>query len=221
MVAVDSAFQDPGQQGFARPLQRTGPLALEGAFWRRAARLGASRGPSWFVRWSPPLIGAAIAAAMPDRRRRISRQLARARGRVSTLRDVIDVVQTFATFASCITEVLSTGSKNGLPPVAMVHRGPRVDDLLATPGGVIFATAHTAGWESLGALLAREHRKQVMIVMQREPDAAARQLQDAMRQVPGGVRIKQVVPDGAFTQPAPEHSRQGFPVPGGCCAPTG
>jgi KDO2-lipid IV(A) lauroyltransferase len=182
---------------------------LDGAFWRRVARLVASRGPSWFVRWSPPLIGAVVAVAMPDQRRRISGQLARARGRVGKLRDAIDVVRTFANFASCLTEVLSTGSKNGLRPEAMVHCGPRVDDVLSTTGGVIFATAHTAGWEGLAALLARSHRKDVMVVMARERDAGASELQDSMRELEGGVRIVHVGADPLASLRLMRHLRRG------------
>jgi lauroyl/myristoyl acyltransferase len=191
-----------------RPQAGGGPLAVDGAFWRRAARFGASRAPSWFVRWSPPVIGAATAVAMPDMRRRISGQLALARGRVSPLRDAIDVAYTFANFASCITEVLSTHSKNGSPPEATVHCGPRVDDLLSTRGGVIFATAHTAGWEILGALLAREHHKRVMVVMQRERDQGARDLQDTMREG-AGVKILHVGGDPLASLPMMRHLREG------------
>ncbi len=182
--------------------------ALDGAFWRRVAYLGASRGPSWFVRWSPPVIGGAIALTTPDMRRRISTQLARARGPVGPLRDGIDVVRTFANFASCITEVLSTGSKNGQPLEAKVHRGPSVEDLLSTLRGLIFATAHTAGWESLGALLAREHQRRVMIVMQRERVASARELQDKMREQ-CGVRILHVGDDPLASLPLMRHLRDG------------
>ncbi len=146
--------------------------------------------------------------AMPETRRRISRQLARTRGPAGPLHDAIDVVRTFANFASCITEVLSTGSKNGLPLEANVHRGPRVEDLLSTRRGLIFATAHTAGWESLGALLAREHHRRVMIVMQRERDARARELQDKMR-AQGGVRILHVGDDPLGSLPLMRHLREG------------
>lgn len=191
------------------PLVRGGPLALDGAFWRRAARLGASSAPRWFVRWSPPVIGAAIALAMPDLRRRVSEQLARARGRVGTLRDAFDVARTFANFASCLTEVLSTGSKNGLPPEATVRTSPCVDALLSADGGIIFATAHTAGWESLGALLARRHNKRVMVVMQRERDEGARELQDALRQVPAGLQILHVGENPLESLPLVRHLREG------------
>jgi lauroyl/myristoyl acyltransferase len=191
------------------PLALRSPLALDGAFWRRAARLGASRGPSWFVRWSPPLIGAAIALAAPGIRHRISGQLARSRGPVGGLRDTVDVVRTFANFASCITEVLSSGSKNDLPLSTMVHHGPRVEDLLATTGGLIFATAHTAGWESLGALLTRVHKKNVMIVMERERDPEARELQDAVREAATGVRILHVGDDPLASLQLMRHLREG------------
>jgi lauroyl/myristoyl acyltransferase len=186
----------------------SGTLALDGAFWRRAARLGARRAPSWFVRWSPPVIGTVIALAAPEVRRQISGQLARARGRVGALRDAVDVVRTFANFASCLTEVLATGSKNGHPLVATFHRSPLVETLLSTPSGAIFATAHTAGWESLGAHLAR-YKKQVLVVMQRERDDRASELQDGMRQLPPGIQILHVGDDPLASLPLIRHLRQG------------
>jgi phosphatidylinositol dimannoside acyltransferase len=191
------------------PLGRGGLLALDGALWRRAARLGASRAPAWFVRWSPPVIGAAIALAAPDLRARISGQLARVRGRVSTLRNTIEVVHTFANFASCLAEVLSTGSKNGSTPEVTVHSGPRARRLLSTTGGAILATAHTAGWESLGALVAHEHHKNVIIVMQPERNDGARTLQDALRQLPRGVQILHVGSDPLASLPLIRHLREG------------
>jgi lauroyl/myristoyl acyltransferase len=150
-----------------------------------------------------------IALAVPELRRQISGQLARARGRVGTLRDATDVARTFANFASCLTEVLATGSKNGLPPVATFHRSPRVETLLASPGGAIFATAHTAGWERLGTHLARYHHKQVLVVMQRERDDRARELQDAMRQLPPGIQILHVGDDPLASLPLIRHLREG------------
>ncbi|HEY3821019.1 MAG TPA: lysophospholipid acyltransferase family protein [Polyangiaceae bacterium] len=200
------------------------PLSLDGLFWRRCARLGASWGPSWFVRWSPPLIGLAIAAVMPGRRRALSTQLARARGPAGLLRNALDVGRTFASFASCIAEVLSTGSKNGVAPEATIHGHPQVDELLAGSRGIIFATAHTAGWESLGALLARRHLRRVMIVMQRERHEGARKLHDAMREAQG-VHIVHVGDDPLASLPVLRHLREGGVValqidrvPPGMCA---
>lgn len=188
---------------------RTRSMALDGAFWRRTARYFASRAPWWFVRWSPPIIAAAIALAMPQMRRRVSRQLERARGPVGALRDASDVLSTFAGFASCLTEMLSTGSKNWRPLASTVHRRACVDDLLASKGGIIFATAHTAGWESLGELLAQDHQKRVMVVMQRERDDGARELQDAIRQAHAGVQILHVGRDPLALLPLTRHLREG------------
>ncbi len=155
------------------------------------------------------MIGLAIAAAMPDRRRALSAQLARARGPASGLVDAVDIGRTFANFASCITEVLSTGSKNGSVPEARVHGRPHVEELLASRSGIIFATAHTAGWESLGALLARQHLKRVMIVMRRERHEGACKLQDAMRESQEGVRIVHVGDDPLASLPLMRHLQEG------------
>jgi lauroyl/myristoyl acyltransferase len=139
----------------------------------------------------------------------ISKQLARARGPVGKLRDVVDVTQTFANYASCLTEVLATGSKNGGAPEVIVHRDPGVEAHLASGGGVVFATAHTAGWEIMGPLLARDHEVRVMVVMQPERDAAARALNDTLREAQGGVRIVHVGDDPLASLPLLRHLRDG------------
>jgi KDO2-lipid IV(A) lauroyltransferase len=51
--------------------------------------------------------------------------------------------------------------------------------------GIIIATAHTAGWEAAGPLLARHHELDVMLVMQAEPDARAMRIQDHAREATG------------------------------------
>jgi lauroyl/myristoyl acyltransferase len=184
-------------------------LALDGVFWRRWGRLGARRGPRWFVRWSPPIIGVAVAIAASDTRRRIARELERVRGPVSARRGVIEIASTFANFASCLTEVLATGSKNGQAAEAVIHNNPQVEEVLAARRGLIFATAHTAGWESMGPLLAREYGLRVMVVMQRERDALARELNDSMRQAQHGVRIVHVGDDPLASLPLLHHLRDG------------
>jgi KDO2-lipid IV(A) lauroyltransferase len=165
--------------------------------------------PAWFVRWAPPLIGAAIAVASPRARGAILRRLARTRGPASPVRDAIDVYRTFASFASCLTEVLATGSKNDRVPEAVVHRDDGVVQLLASSGGIILVTAHTAGWDTLGALLAQEHRKRVMLVMQRERDSGARALHDAAREARRGVQVVHVGGDPLASLPLMRHVREG------------
>jgi KDO2-lipid IV(A) lauroyltransferase len=184
-------------------------LALDGAFWRHAAHLGATRLPGWFVRWAPAVIGASLALGHGPARNTLSRQLARVRGRVGPAHDLVDLARTFANFASCLTEELAKGSKNDRAPEVAVDDA-YVARMLASPQGVIFATAHTAGWECLGALLARTHDRRVMVVMQRERDPAARALQDRVRLAAArGVEIVHVGEDPLACLPLMRHLRAG------------
>jgi lauroyl/myristoyl acyltransferase len=178
-------------------------------FWRRLAQLGACSAPAWFARWAPPVIGVAIAIAAPSARRKIAQALERARGPVGAGRSAIDVARTFANFASCLTEVLSRGSKNAQVPEAVVHGNPQVEGLLAAGRGVIFATAHTAGWESMGPLLAREHGLRVTMVMQSERDPSARDLNDQKRRAQGGLDIVHVGGDPFASLPLLRRLREG------------
>jgi lauroyl/myristoyl acyltransferase len=184
-------------------------LALDGIFWRRFAQLGAQHAPSWFVRCAPPVIGIAIAIATPSLRRKIERELERARGPVGAARAAIDAARTFANFASCLTEVLSAGSKNGERPSIEVHGERPVARLLAAGRGVIFATAHTAGWESMGPVLARKEDLRVMVVMEPERDAEAREISDSGRRANGGLDIAHVGRDPLEALPLLRQLRAG------------
>jgi lauroyl/myristoyl acyltransferase len=166
-----------------------GRFALDGIFWRRMAQFGARRAPAWFVRGAPPVVGVAIAIAAPVARRRIAQGLERARGPVSAGRCAIDVALTFANFASCLTELLSTGSRNGETAEAIVHGAPQLHAVLAARRGVILATAHTAGWEAIGPLLAHKLDLPVSVVMQRERDTSACELNDSRRRAGSGLNI--------------------------------
>jgi len=164
--------------------------------------------PGWFVRVAPALIGAAIALGDRTARRKISEQLSRVRGRTGPVRDLLDVVRTFANFASCLTDVLARGSKNELAAEVSVDDA-YVAALLASAPGIIFVTAHTAGWERLGSLLASTHRRRVTIVMQRERDPDARDLQDRVRAADGAVTILHVGDDPLGSLPLLRHLRGG------------
>jgi len=128
---------------------------------------------------------------------------------VGRLRGAAEVGSTFANFASCLTEVLATGSKNARVPEAVVHCDERVERLLAARRGAIFATAHTAGWEAMGPLLARGHDLRVMIVMRRERDNAACELYDSLREAQGGLRIVHVGGDPLASLPLLRQLREG------------
>jgi len=196
------------------PLAQVAPapssrFAIDGLFWRRVAELGATYAPGWFVRLAPPFVGVLVALAMPVSRRRIGEQLDRVRGKVGVFRRTLDIARTFAGYASCLTELLTTGSKNARVPNVRVHPNEIVDVILAARGGAIFATAHTAGWESMGPLLAREQQRRVMVVMQPERDAAAREIVDSRRAAERGVSIVHVGGDPFASLPLLRHLREG------------
>jgi lauroyl/myristoyl acyltransferase len=180
----------------------------EGVFWRRLARLGARRGPAWFVRYSPPVIGCAAALAVPAARRAVRDNLHLLRGPAHPLKDTVDVARTFAAYASCLTEVLATGSKRDLHPEATVAGSEHLDRAVGAGKGAIFATAHTAGWEVVGSLFSEVHRLKVMMVMQAEHDAAALRMQDEARRARGLI-VAHVGRDPLSALPLLEHARSG------------
>src|ERR1700679_2064263 len=153
---------------------------LDGALWRRLARWGSSR-PEWFVRVAPPVVGVAAWALAGERRRFVQDNLRRVQGRRGALRDTVDVARTFVSYASCLAEVLGSGSPRGRLPEAVVRGELHLIDALADGRGIVFATAHTAGWEAVGPLLARDHGLRVMVAARPERDPSARLIQDRAR----------------------------------------
>jgi KDO2-lipid IV(A) lauroyltransferase len=165
--------------------------AHDGLFWRRLAHLGASRGPEWWVRYSPPFFGLAAALLVPGARRAVRDNLRRVRGRRAPLREALDVAHTFTSYAGCLAEVLASGSKNARLPDATVGGQEHLAAVIARRAGFVVATAHTAGWDVVGPLLTRDHGVEVMIVMAPERAADARALHDAARRA-SGVRVAHV-----------------------------
>jgi lauroyl/myristoyl acyltransferase len=182
-------------------------LSLDGSFWRRFARWGA-RGPEWFVRAAPPVIGLIACAVAPNERRSIARNLRRVRGRRGPLREAADVARTFATYASCLTEVLGAGSGVGRVPKAVVYGDLHFEEALAAGRGIVLVTAHTAGWEVIGPLLARDERLDVMIVEAPERDVVANAIQDDARRA-HGLKVAHVGDDPLSALPLVRHLRGG------------
>jgi len=185
---------------------KNGIFAADGLFWRRLAHTGASRGPEWLRRYSPPLFGLAFAAAMPSARKTIAANLHRIRGEGSAVRDAIDIARTFTSYASCLAEALA--GEAGPPAGAVIHGERQVLAALDEGRGAIFATAHTGGWDIAGPLLTRDHGHPIVLVMERERDAAARQIQDGARSQ-HGVRIVHVGGDELEALPLLRQLRSG------------
>lgn len=183
-------------------------LALEGSFWRTLARVGSTRGPEWFVRTAPPAIGLLVCALAAEPRRAIARNLRRVRGRRGAFREAAEVGRTFATYASCLAEVLAAGSSRGRPPEAVIWGEAHVDDAIADGRGVVFATAHTAGWEAVGPLLSRDRGLRLMIAEAAERDVSASVIQDDARRAQG-LLVTHVGDDPLSALPLVKHLREG------------
>lgn len=182
-------------------------LSLDGPFWRGLARWGSSRGPEWFVRFCPPVLGLVACAVATAPRRHVLGNLRRVCGPRSATREAVDVARTFTTYASCLAEILGAGSKRGRLPEALVWGEPHFQDAAGDGRGVIIATAHTAGWETVGPLLARDHVLDVMIVEQAERDVASRAIQDGAREA-HGLRVAHAGGDPLAALPLVRHLRE-------------
>lgn len=123
----------------------------------------------------------------------------------------MDVARTFATYASCLAEVLGGDASRGGPARAEVQGEGHVDAALADRRGIIFATAHTAGWDAVGRLVWPDKGLEVMIVETPERDARAREIQDEARRA-YGVVVTHVGTDPFSALPLVRHLREGGAV---------
>jgi KDO2-lipid IV(A) lauroyltransferase len=161
-----------------------GRWSLHGAGWRRLAQAGASRGPDWFVRVAPPVVGLIVLGLARDQRAAIAASLRLVRPSRGVLRDAVDVARTFTSYATSVTDVLR-GPASGAAPEAIVRGDERLSDALADGRGVVVVTAHTAGWEMAGRLLLGDRGVRVVIVDEAERDPGSRAIQDHARRAQG------------------------------------
>jgi KDO2-lipid IV(A) lauroyltransferase len=163
----------------------SGPIRHRSAFLRRLAFAGARYGPSWFVRYSPPLFGAAFALALPDARKKVRDSLRRTLGPRSAGAEGLDVLRTFCGYAACLAESLGAGRPEGRRARVDVKGGMHLRELLRTGRGAVLVTAHIGPWDVAAQLLATGLGAKVAIVMEAEPDPAARALHDEVRRRSG------------------------------------
>lgn len=148
----------------------------DGVLWRRLAHLGATRGPNFWLRYSPPAFGLAAWALLPGHRRNVERSL-----RNLGVRDVKRTsARVFSLYALCLAEALAQGSRNDRVADVRLEGDPHFVKLVEQ-GGMIFVTAHTAGWELVASRLPRPKGRAVLLVMQEERDPRAQALHDAAR----------------------------------------
>lgn len=187
------------------------PLAVDGAFWRKVASLGAQRGPEWCIKYAPAVVGAAAAALLPERRHTIATNLRLIRGDKGPIEDAADVVRTFGSYAGCLAEILSVGGKNaGMPDAVLVGR-KHVDKASALKRGIMIATIHSGGWELVGPLLVNYRKSKLVMVMEGERDLEAREIQDRARRA-SGLEVVHVGEDPLSSLPILRHLREGHTV---------
>ncbi len=163
-----------------------GDLSYDGYFWRRMAMLGAARGPEWFLRYSPPLLGAAAMAVVPGARRAVLNNLIRIRGPAAPLRNMMDTAITFSSYAASLAEALAAGSKNGVAFQSHTVDGKEhMYAALDQERGVVVTSVHSGGWDVLGSLFADRVKTEFTIVMEPERSEGARRFHDEVRKKTG------------------------------------
>ncbi len=182
------------------------PRREQSALLRRMAYWGARQGPAPLLRFSPKPIGVAIGLLLGDVRARIVRNLRRIHGPRSVLRDQLDALATLANYAACFAEALAAGRDGILPRVSIA--GEESLTAALARGGVVLVTAHVGPWDLMAQLLRSAVVAEVMIVMDPEPNAAAREIHDRLR---GEQGVKVLHVGGHVTDALPliAHLRKG------------
>lgn len=184
-------------------------LRFDASFWRKLAWYGAARGPSWWLRYSPPAIGVVFAVALPDKRRLVRDNLRSILGPRPLLREQVDVARTFVAFASSLADGMALSERDRYAPTVDVTGGDHLDRAAADGSGVILATAHTAGWETAVTALRRGYAdRKVLVVMHREADGEAGAMHDAWRRELG-FEIVHAGEDPLSLLPLLRHLREG------------
>ncbi len=183
-------------------------LRRDSALWRRFMFAGVSHGPEAWVRYSPALIGWAFGAALHDQRRAVRNTLRLIHGRRPSVEELREVAEVFGNFASSMTEAMLVGCGRGFYATSRPVNEWYMQSSIAAGRGVIVAAAQTAGWDVGGSLLYATGNRQVMVVMERESDAAARELHDATRNREG-VRVVHVGSDPLSSLPLLKHLQHG------------
>jgi KDO2-lipid IV(A) lauroyltransferase len=166
----------------------------DSALWRKLAYAGARYGPSFWVRYSPGLFGAAFALLLPRARREVEDTLRWVQGEDSSFRRRREVLGTFASYAHCLAEALASGRPEAERPSLRVSGEQHLTAALARGAGAIVVTAHAGPWDALARVLRKRFGLDVMVVMEAERDAQARGLHDSVR-ASAGVNVVHVGDD--------------------------
>lgn len=158
---------------------------FDSSFWRSVMAASIERGPDSFLRVAPTVVGVGFGLGLAEHRTFVLENLRRLLGKRSALEEARDVAAVFANYAHCLTEAMLLGTNRGYGLVSNANGVENYEATLKAPKGMIIATAHTGGWEAAGPMLSRARKREVVVVMARERDERARQMQDEMRERAG------------------------------------
>jgi len=183
-------------------------LRFDSAFWRKLAWYGSARGPTWWLKASPPGIGLLFAALLPRQRSAVRANLRTILGRRAPIEENLDVARTFMGFAQTLADGLALSGGDRYHPSIEVVGADHFESAIAGGAGAILATAHTAGWETAVSALRERHPAPVLVVMHHEPDAKAGALHDSWRKKLG-FEIVHAGEDPMSSLPLLRHLRDG------------
>jgi KDO2-lipid IV(A) lauroyltransferase len=163
-------------------------FAHDAAMLRRLAYLGARHGPRFWLKYSPPVFGVLFALGLPKHRRKVRDNLRWVRGPVSPWREQREIFTTFVRYAQCLAEALGTDRAEARQLVRRVSGEAHLLKALETGTGALLVTAHAGPWDAAAQLLRGVIKREVVTVMQSEPNAQARDFHDHVRGR-GGVRV--------------------------------
>jgi KDO2-lipid IV(A) lauroyltransferase len=186
-------------------------LRPEVALWRRLAYWGARYGPWPWLRYSPPLFGLLFAVWLDTERRAVRANLRLVLGRRPAAREAWDVACTFMNFAKCLAEGLAAERPEVGDAPCRVVGIERLREAIDGRKGVILVTAHVGPWDAAARLLVKDARVPVKLVMAKEPDPVARELQDRLRSR-FGVEVVHVGDSAFDSLPVLRHLRTGGAV---------
>jgi phosphatidylinositol dimannoside acyltransferase len=152
-----------------------------GIAWRRLAYLGSRYGPTLWLKHSPGWFGVAFAVALRQEREAVRQNLRRLFGPRPSVIEELDILRTFVAYAHCFAESLGCERDEAKVSRCVVQRQDVLDEVLRSGTGFIVGTAHTGGWDIAAQCLMAQSGRQVVLVMDREPDERARALQDSLR----------------------------------------
>jgi lauroyl/myristoyl acyltransferase len=184
------------------------PRRHQSALLRRLALAGARYGPSWLVRYSPPVIGTVFALTLPEERRRVRDALRQVHGRRAPHLEGRDVLRTFRDYAACLAEGLGADRVEAARARVAVTGEAHLAELRAAGRGAVLVTAHVGPWDAAARLLSAHLGARVVLVMEAEPDADARALHDEVRRR-SGVEVLAVGATELDALPLLRHLKQG------------